>query len=325
MKFMRDFVAVVIFAGALVLAAGSAFSQAYPQKAIRLVVGFPPGGATDIVARLVGQKLSVSLGQAVVIDNRPGANSNIGAELAARAAADGYTLFMCTIANAINYSLYSNLPFDMIKDFVPVAQTASILSFLVVHPSLPVKSVKELIELAKSKPGELNYASSGIGGSPHLAAEMFKTMAGVNMVHIPYKGTGPELTDLLAGVVRIAFETTPAVLPHVKAGKLRALAVNSLKRTPLLPDLPTMSEAGLSGFEVTSWNGVLAPAGTPKEIVTRLNNEIVKALKMPDVHEKLSGLGADPVGNTPEQFAAFIQAEIKKWAKVIKESGARVD
>jgi tripartite-type tricarboxylate transporter receptor subunit TctC len=325
MKFMRDFVAVVIFAGALVLAAGSAFSQAYPQKAIRLVVGFPPGGATDIVARLVGQKLSVSLGQAVVIDNRPGANSNIGAELAARAAADGYTLFMCTIANAINYSLYSNLPFDMIKDFVPVAQTASILSFLVVHPSLPVKSVKELIELAKSKPGELNYASSGIGGSPHLAAEMFKTMAGVNMVHIPYKGTGPELTDLLAGVVRIAFETTPAVLPHVKAGKLRALAVNSLKRTPLLPDLPTMSEAGLPGFEVTSWNGVLAPAGTPKEIVTRLNNEIVKALKMPDVHEKLSGLGADPVGNTPEQFAAFIQAEIKKWAKVIKESGARVD
>ena len=325
MKFMRDFVAVVIFAGALVLAAGSAFSQAYPQKAIRLVVGFPPGGATDIVARLVGQKLSVSLGQAVVIDNRPGANSNIGAELAARAAADGYTLFMCTIANAINYSLYSNLPFDMIKDFVPVAQTASILSFLVVHPSLPVKSVKELIELAKSKPGELNYASSGIGGSPHLAAEMFKTMAGVNMVHIPYKGTGPELTDLLAGVVRIAFETTPAVLPHVKAGKLRALAVNSLKRTPLLPDLPTMSEAGLPGFEVTSWNGVLAPAGTPKEIETRLNNEIVKALKMPDVHEKLSGLGADPVGNTPEQFGAFIQAEIKKWAKVIKESGARVD
>lgn len=325
MSSMLRFLSLVLFATVLVSVAGGAFAQTYPTKPIRLIVAFPPGGATDITARTIGHKLSESLGQPVVIDNRPGAGSNIGTEIAAKASPDGYTLFMCTIANSINHTLYKNLPFDLVKDFAPVTQATSVTSFLVVHPSLPVKSVKELIELAKSKPGQLNYASSGIGTSPHLAAEMFKTMAGVDMLHIPYKGTAPELTDLLAGVVKIAFETTPAVLPRVKAGKLRALAVNSAKRTPLLPDVPTMSESGLPGFEVTSWNGVLVPAGTPKEIITQLHSEIVKVLQMPDVKERLSSLGADPVGNTPEQFATFIQAEIKKWAKVIKDSGARVD
>jgi tripartite-type tricarboxylate transporter receptor subunit TctC len=317
---------IMILAGLLLVGfAADVFAQGYPSKPIRLIVGYPPGGATDIAARIVGQKLSLSLGQAVVIDNRPGAGGNLGAELAAKAAPDGYTIFMCTIANSINYTLYKDLTFDLVKSFTPVSQATSILSFLVVHPSLPVKSVKELIDLAKSSPRKLDYASSGVGNSPHLAAEMFKTMAGVDMVHIPYKGTAPELTDLLAGVVKIAFETTPAVLTHVKAGKLRALAVNSAKRTPLLPNVPTMAEAGLPGFEVTSWNGVLAPAGTPKEIVTRLNQEIVKALKMADVREKLSGVGADPVGSTPEQFAAFIQTEIKKYAKVIQEAGVKID
>jgi tripartite-type tricarboxylate transporter receptor subunit TctC len=302
-----------------------AFAQAYPNKPIRLIVGFPPGGSTDITARLVGQKLSISLGQPVVIDNKPGAGSNIGAETAAKAAPDGYTLLMCTIANSINYSLYKDLLYDLIKDFAPVTQTTSMLSFLVIHPSLPVRSVKELIALAKSKPGELNYASSGVGNSPHLAGEMFKMMAGVDMVHIPYKGTGPELNDLLAGHVKIAFETTPAVLPHVKEGKLLALAVNSAKRTPLLPNVPTMSEAGVPGFEMTSWNGLAFPAGTPKEIVTRVYQETVRAVQMPDVREKLSSLGADPVGSTPEQFAAHIQAETKKWAKVIKDANVKVD
>jgi tripartite-type tricarboxylate transporter receptor subunit TctC len=232
---------------------------------------------------------------------------------------------MCTIANSINYSLYKDLYYDLIKDFAPVTQTTSMLSFLVIHPSLPVRSVKELIALAKSKPGELNYASSGVGNSPHLAGEMFKMMAGVDMVHIPYKGTGPELNDLLAGTVKIAFETTPAVLTHVKDGKLLALAVNSAKRTPLLPNVPTMSEAGVPGFEMTSWNGLAFPAGTPKEIITRVYQETLKAIQIPEVREKLSSLGADPVGSTPEQFAAFIQAETKKWAKVIKDANVKVD
>jgi tripartite-type tricarboxylate transporter receptor subunit TctC len=306
-----------------VVTGGSA--QTYPNKPIRLIVGFPPGGSTDITARLVGQKLSASLGQPLVIDNKPGAGSNLGAEIAAKAAPDGYTLLMCTIANSINYSLYKDLYYDLIKDFAPVTQTTSMLSFLVIHPSLPVRSVKELIALAKSKPGELNYASSGVGNSPHLAGEMFKMMAGVDMVHIPYKGTGPELNDLLAGTVKIAFETTPAVLTHVKDGKLLALAVNSAKRTPLLPNVPTMSEAGVPGFEMTSWNGLAFPAGTPKEIITRVYQETLKAIQIPEVREKLSSLGADPVGSTPEQFAAFIQAETKKWAKVIKDANVKVD
>jgi tripartite-type tricarboxylate transporter receptor subunit TctC len=302
---------------------GVACAQVYPNKPIRIIVGFPPGGATDISARLVGQKLNESLGQPVVIENRPGAGSNIGAELAAKAAPDGYTLLLCTIANAINETLYRHLPFNFVKAFTPISQTTSYRSFLVVHPSLPVKSVKEFINLAKSTPVKLDYSSSGTGTTPHLAAEMFKSITGVDMV--PYKGTAPELNDLLAGVVKVAFETTPAVLTHVKAGKLRALAVNSAERTPLLPDVPTMSEAGLPGFVVTSWNGLVAPTGTPKEIVARLNGEIVKILRMPDINEKLSLMGADATGSSPDQFAAHIQQEIKKWAKVIKDVNIQLE
>jgi tripartite-type tricarboxylate transporter receptor subunit TctC len=323
---VRSLQVVLITVSALGAASGVfAQSQAYPSKIIRLIVGFPPGGATDITARLVGQKMSVSLGQTVLIDNRPGANSNIGTEAAARAAPDGYTLLMCTVASTINHSLYRNLPFDVLKDLAPVTQTTSVQSFLAIHPSLPVRSVKELIALAKAKPGSLNFASSGTGGSPHLAGEMFKLMAGVDMVHVPYKGTAPELNDLLAGNVKIAFETTPALLPHVKEGKLIALAVNSPKRTPLLPNVPTMAEAGLPGFEMASWNGLLVPARTPKDIVMRLYKEAVQALQAADVSEKLSGLGADPVGSTPEQFAAFIQAETKKWARVIREANVKAE
>jgi tripartite-type tricarboxylate transporter receptor subunit TctC len=326
LKLVRLFPLTVCAACALGAApAALAQSHAYPTKIIRLIVGFPPGGATDITARLVGQKMAASLGQNILIDNRPGANSNIGTEAAARAAPDGYTLLMCTIASTINHSLYKNLPFDLLKDFTPVTQTTSVQSFLAIHPSLPVRSVKELIALAKAKPGTLNFASSGTGGSPHLAGEMFKLMAGVDMVHVPYKGTAPELNDLLAGNVKIAFETTPALLPHVKEGKLIALAVNSAKRTPLLPNVPTMAEAGLAGFEMSSWNGLLVPARTPKAIVTRLHKEAVQALQAPEVSEKLSGLGADPVGSAPEQFAAFMQAETKKWARVIREANIKAE
>lgn len=321
---MRPTIRVLNLLVAVLLVWGAAVdvsAQSYPSKPIRLIVGYAPGGSTDIAARVIGQKLSTGLGQAVVIDNRPGASSNLGAELAAKAAPDGYTLYMCTIASSINQTLYKSLPFDLVKSFTPVSQVTSMLSFLVVHPSLPAKSVKELIALAKTSSRKLDYATTGAGSSNHMAAEMFKHMAGVDMVHVSYKGTGPELTDLLAGVVKVAFETTPAVLPHVKAGKLRALAVNSATRTPLLPDVPTMGEAALPGFEVTSWNGIVAPAGTPKEIVGRLSQEVAKAVKMPDVVEKLSGVGASPVSSAPEQFGAFIQGEIAKWAKVIKQAG----
>ncbi len=303
----------------------TSFAQSYPNRPIRLIVPTSPGGATDMTARLVGQNLSPRLGQPVVVENKPGAGNNIGTEAVAKATPDGYTFLMGTIANAINYRLYRNLPFDFIKDFAPVTQLTAVQSFLVVHPSLPVRSVKELIALAKAKPGNLSYASSGIGNSPHLAGEMFKMMVGIDMVHIPYKGTGPELTDLLAGHVKIAFETTPAVLSHVKAGKLLALAVNSAKRTPLLPDVQTMSEAGVPGFEVTSWNGLVFPAGTPKEIVTRIWQETVKVLTTPDVRENFLSLGATPIGNTPEQFGVFIQEEVKKWAKVIEDANVKVE
>jgi tripartite-type tricarboxylate transporter receptor subunit TctC len=325
MKSMLRFITVGLFAAVFVSVTGPAFSQTYPTKPIRLIVPFAPGGSTDITARTIGDKLSESLGQPVVIDNRPGAGANIGTEIAAKASPDGYTIFMCVVPNTTNHTLYTKLPFDFVRDFAPVTQTTSIASILVVYPSLPVYSVKELIELAKSKPGDLHFASAGIGSSPHLAGEMFKTMAGVDMVHIPYKGTSPALTDLLAGRVELTFEGAPALLRHVKAAKLRALAANGAKRTPLFPDLPTMQEQGFPGFLVTSWNGVAVPAGTPKEIISRLNSEIVKALQMPDVKERLSSLGADPVGSTPEEFAAFIQAEIKKWAKVIKDAGIRLD
>jgi len=313
------------------LAALAAFAlaqapAAYPSKPIRLVVPFPPGGATDILAREVAKHLTDAWGQSVVVDNRPGAGGNIGSELVAKAAPDGYTLEMGTVGtHAINASLYSKMPYDHIKDFVPVILVAGVPNVLEVNPSLPVNSVQELIAYAKANPNKLNFASSGAGTSIHLSGELFKVMAGVQMTHVPYKGSAPALADLIGGQVQLMFDNLPPSLPQIKAGKLRALAVTSAARAPALPDVPTVAEAGLPGFEASSWFGLLAPAGTPPAIVTKLNAEIAKWLTSPEAKEKLASVGANIAGGTPEDFARHIQAETAKWAKVVKESGAKVD
>jgi tripartite-type tricarboxylate transporter receptor subunit TctC len=319
---------------ALVVVATSVSAQPYPSKPIRLVVPFPAAGTTDILARDVGQRLTETLGQPVVIDNRPGAAGNVGSDVVAKSAPDGYTLLMCTVSShAINPGLYSKLPYDHIKDFAPVILVARVPNVLEVNPGVPVYTVADLIKLAKEKPGEINFASSGSGTSIHLSGELFKTMTGVNMVHVPYKGSAPAITDLIGGQVQVMFDNLPSSLQQIKAGKLRAIAVTSAQRSPALPDLPTIAESGLPGFEATSWFGVLAPAGTPPAIINRLNAEINKWLQSPDGKEKLLAQGAliEPrgesvtAGGSPEQFAAFIRSETDKWAKVIKASGARVD
>lgn len=315
-----------IFCALFCLAASVAFAQGYPSKPVRMVVPFPPGGTTDILARAVGQKLSEAWGQQVVIDNRPGAGGNIGTDIVAKAPADGYTLLMGTVGtHAINASLYAKLPFDPIKDFAPVALVASVPNVLVVNATIPATSVKELIALAKSKPGQLNFASSGNGTSIHLSGELFKSMTGTSILHIPYKGSSPALADLIGGQTNMMFDNLPSSMGHIKSGKLRALAVTSAKRSPALPDVPTIAEAGVAGYEASSWFGVLAPAGTPKEIVAKINADIVKALGVPEIKERLSSQGAEPVGNTPEQFAAYIGTELVKWAKVVKDSGAKIE
>ena len=311
---------------ALGLAPADAHAQTYPSKPIRMIVPFTPGGTTDILARTVGQKMTEDWGQPVVIENRPGAGGNIGSELVAKAPPDGYTLLMGTIStHAINPSLYKRLPFDPARDFAPVSRVGTLPNILIVHPSVPVKSVKELIELARSKPGDLNFASSGVGTSLHLSGELFNTMAGVKLVHVPYKGSSPALADLLGGQVKIMFDNLPSALPHVKAGKLKPLAVTSTKRAAVLPEVPTVTESGLPGFEVTSWFAVFAPAKTPKDIVAKLNGEIVKILNSGDVKEKLTQIGVDPAPTTPEELAAFAKAETEKWGKVVKATGASAD
>jgi tripartite-type tricarboxylate transporter receptor subunit TctC len=303
-----------------------AAAQSYPTRSIRLVVPFPAGGTTDILARAVSQKLTEAFGQSVVVDNRPGAAGNIGSDLVAKSTPDGYTLLMGTVGtHAINPSLYSNMPYDHIKDFVPVVLVAGVPNVLVVNPALPVNSVADLIKLAKAKPGTINFASSGSGTSIHLSGELFKTMAGVDMTHVPYKGSSPALTDLIGGQVQIMFDNLPSSLAQIKAGKLRAVAVTSLKRAPALPDVPTINESGLPGFEASSWFGVLAPAGTPAPIVARINAEVNKWLQSADAREKLLSQGAEAAGGTPEQFATYIRVETEKWAKVVKASGAKVD
>jgi len=304
----------------------SAQAPAYPTKAIRLVVPFPPGGATDILARNVAQKLTETWGQSVVVDNRPGAGGNIGSELVAKSAPDGYTLEMGTVGtHAINASLYSKMPYDHVKDFAPIILVAGVPNVLVVNPSLPVNSVQELIAYAKANPGKLNFASSGPGTSIHLSGELFKVMAGVQMTHVPYKGSAPALQDLLGGQVQLMFDNLPPSLPQIKAGKLRPLAVTSLTRAPALPDIPTIAESGLPGFEASSWFGILAPTGTPPAIIAKVNAEVAKWLASPEGKEKLVAIGANGAGGSPEDFARHIQAETAKWAKVVKESGAKVD
>jgi tripartite-type tricarboxylate transporter receptor subunit TctC len=320
-------IAVAFGIAALALAVPSgAQSPAYPTKPVRLVVPFPPGGATDLIARDVAQKLSEVWGQSVVVDNRPGAGGNIGTELVAHAAPDGYTLEMGTVGtHAINASLYAKIPFDHVKDFAPVVLVAGVPNVLEVNPSLPINSVQELIAYAKANPGKLNFASSGSGTSIHLSGELFKVMAGVEMTHVPYKGSSPALQDLIGGRVQLMFDNLPPSLPQIKAGKLRALAVTSATRAPALPDVPTISESGLPGFEASSWFGILAPAGTPPAIIAKINGEVVKWLASPEGKEKLAAIGANAAGGSPEDFARHIQAETAKWAKVVKASGAKVD
>jgi tripartite-type tricarboxylate transporter receptor subunit TctC len=298
----------------------------YPNKPIRLVVPFPAGGTTDILARAAAQRLTETTGQPVVVDNRPGAGGNIGAELVAKSAPDGYTLLMGTVGtHAINASLYARMPFDHMRDFAPVILVAGVPNVLVVNPSVPANSVQELIAYGKANPGKLNFASSGSGTSIHLAGELFKTMSGVQMTHVPYKGSAPALADLIGGQVQLMFDNLPSALPQIKAGKLRALAVTSAQRSAALPDVPTVAEGGLPGFDATSWFGILAPAGTPKDIIAKLNGEVAKWLASAEAKEKLASQGAIAAGQSPEDFTRHIAAETAKWQKVVKDSGAKVD
>lgn len=310
----------VAAAGALPLAAGA---QNYPTKPVTIVVPFSAGGTTDILARIVGQALSAELGQSVVIDNRAGAGGNIGGALAAKAPADGYTLFMGTVGtHAINAALYKKMPFDPVKDFAPLTRVANVPNLLVAHPQQPFKTVKELIDYAKAHPGAVNFGSSGSGSSIHLSGELFKSMAKVDMVHVPYKGSAPAVTDLLGNQIAIMFDNMPSAIQHVRAGKLRPIAVTTARRSPELPDVPTIAEAGVPGYEATSWFGMFAVAGTPKPVLERLNAALAKVLKQPEVVAKIKEQGGETISETPEQFAAFIQAESAKWGRVVKESGA---
>lgn len=311
---------------AAALVSPSAMAQNYPNKPLRLIVPFPPGGPTDIVGRMVGQKLADGLGQPVVVENRPGAGGTVGSEAAAKSAPDGYTLlYGSTSTLGIAPSLYPKLGYDAIKSFAPISLVSSGPLLVVVNPAVPAKTLKELIALAKAKPGQLNYGSAGNGTPLHLAGELFKTLAGVDLVHIPYKGGAPAITDTVAGQVQIVFEGLPATAQFIRAGKLRALAITGTKRDPTLPDVPTVAEAGLPQFQVAFWSGLVAPAGTPKDIVARLNAEVVKALATPEVRETLAKQGLEPSGNSPEQFAAFIGEENARWARVVKVSGAKLD
>lgn len=314
-----------VIAALVLICAGGALAQApgYPVKPVRIIAGFPPGSGADITARVIGQKLAEAYGQQFLVDNRPGAGSNIAAELAAKAAPDGYTVFIGTVANTINATLYARLPFDFARDFAPVALTTSAPNVLVVHPSVPAHSVAELIKLGKARPGQFNYASAGIGTAPHLSAEMFRSMAGISLAHIPYKGSPPAVTDLIGGQVALMFSPASSVLTQVKSGRLRALAVTTATRLPSLPELPTVAESGLPGYETVTWFGFVVPAATPRDIIGKLNLDTVKVLAQPEVRQQFASQGVDVIGGTPEQFAAYIRSEIVKWARVIKESGAR--
>ena len=311
----------------LVLPHGLAHAQPYPSKPIRMIVGFPPGGGTDVVARIITPKLAEGLGQPVVIENRPGATGTVAAELVARSPNDGYTIMMGHVSvNAIAPSLFPKLPYDVIKDFAPVTLAASVPHFIVVHPSLQVASVKELIAYARAQPGRLSFPSAGNGSTPHLAGEMFKSMAGVDLVHVPYKGTGQSMADLLAGQHLVGFDTLPASAPYVRSGKLRPLAVTSPKRLPEFPDVPTVEEAGVPGYQLATWYGVFAPAGTPPAIVNRLHGEIAKAMQAPETRDKLIAIGVDEtVTRSPEEFAAIVRVDTVRYAKVIKDAGLKMD
>ncbi len=325
--FSLDALAAAVVLGSGLLATVPAAAQAaYPNKTITIIVPFSAGGTTDILARIVGQALTTELGQTVVVDNRAGAGGNIGGQAAARAPADGYTLFMGTVGtHAINASLYKKMPFDPIKDFAPLTRVANVPNLLVANPAQPFKNVKELIAYGKAHPGQLNFGSSGNGTSIHLSGELFKTMAKVDMQHVPYKGSAPAMTDLLGNQIAIMFDNMPSAIQHVRSGKLRAIAVTTAKRSPELPDVPTIAEAGVPGYEATSWFGLFAPAGTPAAVISKLNTAVVKVLANSEIKKKINEQGAEVYSETPEQFAAFIQKESVKWGKVVRDSGASLD
>ncbi|ARP80710.1 MFS transporter [Bordetella genomosp. 8] len=317
--------AATLAAAAAFCVASAPAQAAYPDKPVRIVVGFSAGGTTDVIARIMAKELTEALGQSFVIENKPGAGSNIGTEYVARSAPDGYTLYFVAVTSAINQTLYSKLNFDLVKDFAPVALAAKVPNVLVVNPQVPVKSVKELVDYAKAHPGKLAFASSGSGTSIHMAGELFKLKAGVDVLHVPYKGSAPALTDLIGGQVQFMFDNMPSSWPHVQSGKLRALAVTTKERSPTAPDLPTMAESGFPGFDVSSWFGLIAPRGTPPEVIKTLNTAMLKSLEKPEVKDAFDKLGAVPAKTTPEQFGQFIQSEVQTWATVVKASGARVD
>lgn len=297
----------------------------YPNKPIRLIVGYAPGGATDIVARSIAIKLQETLGQPVIVENRAGAGSNIASEFVARSAPDGYTLLLGTIANATNMTAYKNLGYDTMRDFIHITQTMTAPSVLALHPSVPAKNLRELVALAKQNPGKMAFSSSGSGGSPHLAGELLKLRGNIDLIHVPYKGAAPAMSDLLGGQVQLSFQTALSAIPHLKSGKLNVIAVASKKRMGILPNVPTMAEAGMADFEVSSWNGLFAPAKTPAHIVNALYNATIKALQTQDIKDKMEAQGAEPVGSTSDEFKAFVKAEIDKWEQVIIKSGARMD
>ena len=325
MKPLRRIAQLAFSVAALAVMVGSASAQTYPRKPIRWIVPFPPGGSTDLLARVVGQKLTEAWGQQVIVENKGGAGGTLGAAEAARATADGYTLLMGAIHHTIASSVYPKLPYDIQKDFAPITVVAIVPNVLVVNPSVPANSTKELIAYAKANPGKLTYGSAGMGTAHHLIGEQFNLQAGVNILHVPYKGSSPAVADLIGGQVLMMYDTVASCLPHIKSGKLRPLAVATAKRSSALPDVPTIAEAALPGFEVTTWFGALAPVETPKEIVVKLNGEIVKILAMPDVRKRLLDAGAEPVGNSPEQMAAQIKKETGEFAKIVKQAKITVE
>lgn len=322
MKTMRKLLAGLVLA----LLAGVVTAQPWPSKPIKWVVPFAPGGTTDILARTIGEKLSVTLGQPIIVENKPGAGGGVGAEQVAKSPPDGYTIMGGTIStHAINASLYKNLPYDPVRDFAPITLIVRVPNMLVVNPDVPAKDVRELIALLKANPGKYSFASSGNGTSQHLSGELFKVMTGVEMQHVPYRGSPPALADVVGGQVTMTFDNITTAWPLVKGGKLRALAVTTARRSPIAPDVPTLAESGLAGYEIGSWQGVFAPAGVPPEIVKRYNAEIVRIINTPDVRQKLVDMGAEPAPNTPEEFAAMVKTEVAKWADVVRKSGATVD